>query len=91
MKNYKLAILAVVLVLLTSCASNAGIQCTPPIVDAYGFWGGLWHGMIVPITWIGSMFSDNVAIYAIANNGNWYDFGYAIGVGGVIFSFGKKS
>ncbi len=46
-----------------------------------GFWYGLWHGMICPIAWLVSLFSDDVAIYAIYNNGGWYDFGFVLGAG----------
>lgn len=27
-----------------------------------------------------SLFVDDVAVYAVPNNGGWYDFGYFIGV-----------
>jgi hypothetical protein len=45
-----------------------------------GFWYGLWHGFILPISWICSLFMDEVAIYAVYNNGGWYDFGFVLGV-----------
>ena len=38
-----------------------------------------WHGIIVPITFIISLFSDTVGIYEVSNNGGWYDFGFLIG------------
>ena len=86
MKNYKLAIWALIIVLLflltSSCAHNAGNNCET-INELYGFWGGLWHGIVIPFTWIGSLFSENIAIYAINNNGGWYDFGFVLGVGGI--------
>ena len=44
-----------------------------------GFWAGLWHGLIVPITFIISLFSLNVRIYETNNKGRWYDFGFLIG------------
>ncbi len=46
-----------------------------------GFWYGLWHGMILPFAWFLSLFMDDVAVYAIYNNGGWYDFGFFLGVG----------
>ena len=52
-----------------------------------GFLGGLWHGMIAPITFIISLFSENVRIYEINNNGRWYDFGFCIGAG-IVFGNG---
>jgi hypothetical protein len=45
-----------------------------------GFWLGLWHGFIVLITFVVSLFSDKVQIYEVHNNGGWYNFGYLIGV-----------
>jgi len=69
-----------VVVLFTGCADVSNIEaCTT--VAPYGFWGGLWHGMIAPFAWIGSLFSSDIAIYAVNNNGGWYDFGFILGIG----------
>jgi len=46
-----------------------------------GFWGGLWHGMIAPITFLISLFADGVGIYETNNNGRWYEFGFMLGIG----------
>ena len=35
----------------------------------YGFWGGLWHGIIAPFALVGSWFSDDIAVWAVNNNG----------------------
>ena len=48
----------------------------------YGFWSGLWHGWVSPITFIISLFSDNVNFYEVHNNGGWYNFGFLLGIGG---------
>ncbi len=45
-----------------------------------GFWLGLWHGMIAPVTLIVSLFSDEVHVYEVHNSGNWYVFGFLLGV-----------
>ena len=45
-----------------------------------GFWLGLWHGVISPVTVIVSLFRDDVGIYAVANSGAWYDVGFMVGV-----------
>lgn len=67
-------------VLLTGCAEVTPIQeCV--INEPYGFWSGLWHGFISPISFIGSLFSDTIAMYGINNNGGWYDFGFVFGSG----------
>jgi hypothetical protein len=46
-----------------------------------GFWRGLWHGLISPITFIISVFSRKVNIYEVHNSGSWYNFGFVIGAG----------
>jgi hypothetical protein len=51
-----------------------------PDAKPAGFWAGLWHGIILPITFIIRLFNPNVGIYEINNNGRWYDFGFFLGV-----------
>ena len=55
-----------------------------------GFLLGLWHGIIAPISFVGSLFLDDVAMYAVNNNGGWYDFGFVIGAG-ILFGGGGKA
>ncbi len=42
---------------------------------------GLIHGYVIVFSFIGSLFSDSISIYSVPNNGGWYDFGFALGVG----------
>jgi len=44
-----------------------------------GFWLGLWHGVILPISFIISLFRDSVNVYEVHNNGDWYNFGFLLG------------
>ena len=83
MKKFNKIILALsVLVLLSSCAHSTNIDnCIGS--NTYGFWGGIWHGVVAPFSFIGSLFSDNIAVYAVENNGGWYDLGFLLGVGGL--------
>ncbi|HWD47396.1 MAG TPA: hypothetical protein VHM23_27405 [Actinomycetota bacterium] len=55
-----------------------------------GFWLGLWHGIITPVTFIISLFNDNVNIYEVHNNGNWYNFGFVLGLS-VVFGSGSRA
>lgn len=48
--------------------------------DVAGFWNGLWHGVIAPVTFIISLFSDKVTMYDVYNNGGWYNFGFLFGM-----------
>ena len=50
-----------------------------PGVEPAGFWIGIWHGVIMPITFIVSLFNPDVGIYETNNNGGWYNFGFVIG------------
>jgi hypothetical protein len=67
---------------LVSCAPGPNNLATSPDKqgDVAGFWLGLWHGFIVFFTFIVSLFKDNVHIYEVHNNGNWYNLGFVIGV-----------
>ena len=81
----RLAILLPTL-LLSACAatqSSSAVAGTAP-----GFWLGLWHGFIFPVAWVVSLFVDSVAVYAVPNNGGWYDFGYFLGI--VVFGVGAR-
>ncbi len=46
-----------------------------------GFWWGLWHGIIAPFSFIGSLFDPDIAVYDVCNVGGWYDFGFCLGIG----------
>lgn len=85
-KTITLSLLFIVsALLLSSCADVSHVhQCLPVTEHTYGFWGGAWHGTIAPLSFIGELFSDDISIYAINNNGKWYDFGYVIGLVGAI-------
>lgn len=69
------------LLLLSGCADSVNFQDAIDM-EKVGFWHGLWHGICMPFAFIGSLFDESIAIYAIYNNGTWYDFGYFLGLGG---------
>jgi hypothetical protein len=69
----------VAMLLLSSCAAGPNTAAGTGD-DPSGFWPGLWHGIIVPVTFVISLFNDNVNVYEVNNNGNWYDFGFFLGL-----------
>lgn len=73
----RILILVAATVLLAGCAQALPLPTEP---EPYGFWGGLWHGLIFFFSFIGSVFNDDIAIYAVNNNGGWYDFGFFLGI-----------
>ena len=90
MKTIKnITIVAAALLFLSGCAEHLEFT-NQNNVELVGFWHGLWHGMILPISWIVSLFDSDTAIYAVYNNGGWYDFGFMTGIGLLTSSTGFK-
>ena len=74
----RLTALLLAALLLSACAATqAGTAVAPA---APGFWLGIWHGFIFPVAFIVSLFVESVSVYAVPNNGGWYDFGYFVGI-----------
>jgi len=86
MKKVMIFCMVVVLLVLTGCADQVPYQIIPNGMENVGFFHGFWHGYILVFSWFISLFSDNTAIYAVYNNGGWYDFGFILGVGGILNS-----
>lgn len=91
MKNKKVLLfgllLLLMLMLLTACAPGDGAN-TPE--HPAGFFSGIWHGWIAPVTLVISLFNRNITIYEVNNIGFWYNFGYYMaiisGFGGLALS-----
>lgn len=49
---------------------------------------GLWHGLIAPVTAIGSFFNPDMQMYEVHNNGREYNLGFLIGVALVFLLLG---
>jgi hypothetical protein len=50
-----------------------------PDAKPAGFWAGWWHGSILPVTFVISLFKPGVGIYETNNNGAWYNLGFLLG------------
>jgi hypothetical protein len=72
-----LGLLAMAALVVSGCAPG-----DPKFTEAdpAGFWYGLWHGFIVVISFVVSLFSDQTTIYEVNNSGGWYNFGFVLGV-----------
>jgi hypothetical protein len=68
------------LLVLAACAAGPNPAVAEAPAEPAGFLLGLWHGIILPVTFIVSLFTDSVSIYEVRNNGGWYDFGFILGV-----------
>ncbi len=45
-----------------------------------GFWLGVWHGFIAPLTLVISLFTDKVHVFEVHNNGKGYVLGFLLGL-----------
>lgn len=95
MTSMKYPIIALVLisalVSLNGCFPGGGSHSPQ---EPAGFFSGVWHGWIAPISLIVGIFNHSVRIYEVNNTGWWYDLGYYMaviaGFGGVALSRRKK-
>ena len=85
-------VLVLVLVLvLAACAAGPNDVALVDAPQVAGFWLGLWHGAISPITFVVSMFNSGVNIYEVHNNGSWYNFGFMLGASVALSGAGRSS
>jgi hypothetical protein len=80
MKN-KLVLFTLLALIMTRCADATPVQIWCFECHEYGFWGGLWHGIIALPDFFGSLLWKDVVMYAPNNSGHWYDAGFLIGIG----------
>ena len=79
--------------LLAACAAgpNTMVNSEAASGEVAGFWQGLWHGFISPVTFIISLFKDDINIYEVYNNGGWYNFGFMFGVSIILGGGGNRA
>lgn len=84
-------VLSVAVLSLTGCVPGDGVN---NMNHPAGFFWGIWHGWIAPISLIIGIFKHTIRIYEIYNSGWWYDLGFYIavisGFGGISLSRRKK-
>lgn len=86
------AVLALLIAALSGCAPGDGTNSEE---KPAGFFSGVWHGWIAPISLVWSLFDGDISIYEVYNNGFWYDLGYYMavisGFGGLALFRRKRS
>ena len=82
MKVRNLLLFAVAVLLLTSCATSIDTERCVQIAHTgespAGFWWGLWNGITIAFSFIGSLFDDSIAVYNVNNTGKLYDLGFCL-------------
>ena len=85
-----LFVVLVCVILFSGCAAgqNPNEGTTGDIAEKpAGFWLGLWHGLIVPVAFVISLFKPLVGIYEVHNTGATYNLGFVLGAA-IIFGGG---
>jgi hypothetical protein len=81
----------VMVLALAACAAGPNDAALVEAPRVAGFWLGLWHGAISPITFVVSLFNSGVNIYEVHNDGSWYNFGFMLGASGALSGAGRSS
>jgi hypothetical protein len=95
-KNKKYLLLIVVILALVFMNCGPGNERWNQEINPgnkAGFWFGVWHGIIIIVTFVVSLFTNDVGIYEINNTGWPYNLGFIIGLNisiGGMFSGGKR-
>ena len=88
---FKIVLLLLIIILLSGCIPGDRKHTEE---KPAGFFWGIWHGWIAPISLIIRIFNPNIRIYETANTGWWYEFGFYIaiisGFGGLSLSRKKR-
>jgi hypothetical protein len=91
--SWRLVMVVLLVTLVSSCFAEQSRLAAFGTGRQPGFLYGLWHGFIAPVSFIVSLFSEKIRIYAVPNAGRWYDFGFMIGISGFsggIFAGSRK-
>jgi len=78
-------ILFIALATLAGCIPGDGANTAQ---RPAGFFWGIWHGWVAPLSLIISIFKKHIHLYEVFNNGWLYDFGFYIAI---ISGFGGLS
>ncbi len=71
------AIVLLLAAILAGCIPGDGAHTSS---KPAGFFWGIWHGWIAPVSVVIGIFKKNIRIYEVNNTGWWYDFGFYIAV-----------
>ncbi len=85
------AMLVLLTVVLSGCVPGDGANTAE---GPAGFFWGVWHGWVAPVSLVISLFNPDIGIYEVYNNGFWYDLGFYMaivsGFGGLTLSRKKR-
>lgn len=81
--KYILPIAILIIVVLVLCfpdTTYAWLQTYEVSPGSYGFFSGLWHGIIAPFAVVAQLFDNDIILYSSINDGFRYNLGFLIGI-----------
>ena len=76
---------SLLMILLSGCVPGDGSYTDE---NRAGFFLGIWHGWLAPVSLIMGIFNNQLRVYETLNTGWWYDLGFYMAI---ISGFGSLS
>lgn len=76
---------SLLMILLSGCVPGDGSYTDE---NRAGFFWGIWHGWLAPVSLIIGIFNNQLRVYETLNTGWWYDLGFYMAI---ISGFGSLS
>jgi len=81
-------LLLIAIITIVGCVPGDGNHTAD---EPAGFFWGVWHGLIAPISLIWGLFNSEIRLYEPQNTGWAYDLGFYLAVIGGFSSFSSSS
>lgn len=76
---------SILMILMSGCVPGDGSYTDE---NRAGFFWGIWHGWLAPVSLIMGIFNNQLRVYETLNTGWWYDLGFYMAI---ISGFGSLS
>ena len=76
---------SILMILMSGCVPGDGSYTDE---NRAGFFWGIWHGWLAPVSLIMGIVNNHLRVYEIHNTGWWYDLGFYMAI---ISGFGSLS
>ena len=76
---------SILMILMSGCVPGDGSYTDE---NRAGFFWGIWHGWLAPVSLIMGIFNNQLSVYETLNTGWWYDLGFYMAI---ISGFGSLS
>jgi hypothetical protein len=75
----RILLLGLLVLLLAAGCAPGNVRYSAETGKPANFWAGLWHGLIIVVTFVVSLFTKDVGIYETHNVGWGYNLGFILG------------